>query len=55
MKNIENSTYEQCIKFLSENFGLRGFNKSGITLKTENRTLENLRKECEIQKQLINN
>lgn len=45
-------TEKQCIEFLSQNYGLRGFNNSGITKEPINRTIENLRRECEIQNKL---
>jgi len=47
--DFKNFTEHQCIEFLKENFGLRGYNAKGITKEVKNRTLDNMRLECEIQ------
>lgn len=46
---FDNFTKEECVSFLSERYGMRGYKGSGLTKTVENRTIENLRKECEIQ------
>jgi len=54
MKNsISIWDFEKCLSFLSENYGLRGLNGTGLTKNPENRTLENMRKECLIQSKLL--
>lgn len=47
-------TEKQCISYLSEKYGLIGFNGTGLTKKISDRTIDNLRKECEIQSKILN-
>ena len=47
-------TEKQCIFYLSERYGLTGFNRTGLTKKISDRTIDNLRKECEIQSKILN-
>jgi len=42
---VNSWTKEQCVDFLSNNWGFRGVDRTGITLKPENRAIENLRAE----------
>lgn len=44
-----NWSEDECMNFLRENFGFRGVNGTGITKEKNMRSLENMRKECEIQ------
>ena len=49
---IENQTKEQLLKYLSENYGQRGINETGLTKNVNNRDIETIRKEVLIQMQI---
>ncbi len=44
------ATKEQCEEFLKNNWGFRGIEGTGVTFNDKDRSLEQLRAECESQK-----
>ncbi len=45
---------KDCLTFLRENFGLRGYNGGGITRNLKDRTLHKMRLECAVQNTINN-
>ena len=49
IEQIRNFNEEECMGFLMANYGTHGVNGTGILKKPEDRTIDNLRVECERQ------
>lgn len=53
--SFKNATKQECLNFLTQNYGLRGYKGNSLTRNPAYRDIDNLRRECQAQSETVEN